>query len=133
MSFLDNLENNLKALENLEQGGIDDSRRRDADRARALEVEPWSDRLKASPWTTALMQLATRAGFSRRTKVNFIWLGTTLRLEARDQRLELRPAPDCVDAVFISEGEEIKHTKLDLEGTPQALLDEWMALLDARV
>ena len=133
MSFLDNLQNNLKALENLEQGGIDESRRRDADRARALEVEPWADRLKSSPWTSTLMQLATRAGFSRRMKVNFIWLGTTLRLEAREQRLELRPAPDCVNAVFLFDGNEVKRTDLNLEGTPQPVLDDWMAMLDARV
>lgn len=129
MSFLDNLENNLKALENLEQGGIDESKRRDSDRARALEIAPWAERLKASPWVSSLMGLATRAGFSRRIKVNFVWLGTTLRLEARDQRLELRPEADCVDAVFISSGEEGKHTSLDLEGSPQPLLDEWMALI----
>jgi len=47
------------------------------------------------------MQLATRAGFSRRTKVNFIWLGTTLRLEARGSKLELRPTPQGIVAAFV--------------------------------
>lgn len=131
MSFLDNLENNLKALENLEQGGIDETRRREADRAYALEVAPWADRLRNSPWTSSLMQLATRAGFARRTKVNFIWLGTVLRLEARDQRLEFRPAADCVNAVFLSDGIEVKRSDISLEGTPQPMLDEWMAMLDS--
>ncbi len=62
MSFLDNLENNLKALENREEGGIDESRRRDSERERALAVAPWAERLKAAPFTSNLMKQATLAG-----------------------------------------------------------------------
>src|ERR1700760_919304 len=99
MSFLDNLENNLKSLENNEQGGIDESRRRDVERARALASAPWAEKLKSGPFTSALMQQATVAGRQRRIKVNLMWIGTTLRLEARGHRLELRPEPKGVAAV----------------------------------
>ena len=66
MSFLDNLENNLKALESLEPGGIDDSRRREAERERAIAAAPWAERLKSAPYVQTLMRELTRAGFARR-------------------------------------------------------------------
>ncbi len=129
MSFLDNLENNLKALENQEQGGIDQSRRRDAERARALAVAPWADRLKTSPFTSALMKQATIAGRERRIKVNLIWLGTTLRLEAREQRLEFRPEPHGIIAVFLNGSEELRREPVDLEASPEPLIASWMTTL----
>src|ERR1700683_2672080 len=100
MSFLDNLEDNLKALESLEAGGLDDSKRREAERERAIAAAPWAERLKSGPYVKALMRELTRMGHSRRMKVNFIWIGTTLRVEARENRFELQPTPHGVDAVF---------------------------------
>ena len=129
MSFLDNLENNLKALENREQGGIDESRRRDSERERALAVAPWAERLKASPFTSAVMKQATLAGRERRIKVNLIWLATTLRLEARDQRLEFRPEPDGIMAVFMNGNEELRREPVDLEASPAPLIASWMTTL----
>ena len=125
MSFLDNLENNLKALESLEATGLDDAKRRELDRERALAVAPWAEKLKTSPFITAFMRDLTRAGFSRRMKVNFVWLGTTLRAEAREQRLDLQPTPEGVEAVFGGQREPI-----DLDGKPDDLIAKWMALLD---
>ena len=130
MSYLDNLENNLKALENLEQGGIDESKRREADRARSIASAPWAERLREDQWTRLLMQQSTVAGHSRRMKINLLWIGATLRLEARGQRLELRPGTDGVDAVFLTEGLEPEQIKLDLEGDPAPLLAKWLAILD---
>jgi hypothetical protein len=127
MSFLDNLENNLKALESLEQGGLDDSKRREADRERAIAAAPWAERLKSGPYAGTLMRDLTRAGFARRMKVNFVWIGTTLRIEARGQRLELEPTPDGVDAVFPD-----RRIRLDLEGKPDALVQEWIETLDRK-
>jgi hypothetical protein len=101
MSFLDNLENNLKALENRDEGGLDESRRRDRDRELALAVQPWAELLKREPFAQTLMQQATLAGRQRRIKVNLMWIDTTLRLEARGQRLELRPGREGVVAVFL--------------------------------
>jgi hypothetical protein len=64
-------------------------------------------------------------------KVNLAWIGTTLRLEARDHRLELRPTPGGVVAVFLRETEEIRSEAIDLAGDPRQLTGEWMAAIDA--
>jgi hypothetical protein len=130
MSFLDNLENNLKALESRDEGGLDESRRRDREREIAVASAPWAERLKAAPFTQALMQQATLAGRQSRTKVNLLWIGTTLRLEARGHRLELRPGPKGVTAVFLRGAEEVLQEPIDLAGHPQKLVTQWMVALD---
>jgi hypothetical protein len=130
MSFLDNLENNLKALESREEGGLDESRRRDRERELAIAAAPWAERLKREPFSQELMQQATVAGRKSRTKVNLMWIGTTLRLEARGHRLELRPGPKGVTAVFLRGSEEVRQKPVDLSGDPQKLTGEWMAVLD---
>jgi hypothetical protein len=127
MSFLDNLENNLKALESLEPGGLDDRKRREAERERAIAAAPWAERLKKSPFVGKLMRDLTRAGFTRRMKVNFVWIGRSLRLEAIDQRVELEPTPRGVEAVFPD-----RRIPVDLDGEPDALIREWMEILDRR-
>jgi hypothetical protein len=131
MSFLDNLENNLKALESREEGGVEEGRRREAERERALAIAPWAERLKGSPFTSALMQQATVAGRQRRMKINLLWIGSALRLEARENRLELRPEPDGITAVFLKGREELSQRRVDLAGDPALLIAEWTPLLDA--
>jgi hypothetical protein len=126
VSFLDNLENNLKALEGRDEG-LDDSRKRENERDRRLAIAPWAERLKREPYAETLMRQATLAGRQRRIKVNLMWIETTLRLEARDHRLELRPTPDGIVAVFLRDAEEVKRAPVDLAGDPQGLTDEWMA------
>ncbi len=133
MSFLDSLENNLKALESQEQGGLDESRRRNAEREVALASAPWAERLKAGPFAQTLIQQAIRAGHSRRMKVHLAWIGTTLRLEARGQRLELRPMPHGVDAVMAGNGEEAAYPGIDLAGDPAGIVTGWMERLDKAV
>jgi len=130
MSFLDNLEDNLKALESRDEGGLDESRRRDRARDLAIAAAPWADRLKREPFAQTLMQQASVAGRQRRTKVNLMWLGATLRLEARGHRLELRPGPNGIAAVFLRGSEEVRRQPVDLSGDPGKLTDEWMAALD---
>ena len=127
MSFLDNLENNLKALENLEAGGVDDRRRREAERERSAASAPWAEKLKKSAYVGKLMRDATRAGFSRRMKVHFVWIDRSLRLEAMDERMELEPAPGGVEAVFAD-----RRVPVDLEGEPDALIAAWMEILDRK-
>jgi hypothetical protein len=130
MSFLDNLENNLKALESRDEGGIDESRRRDRERELAVAAAPWAERLKREPFAQTLMQLATLAGRQRRIKVNLMWIGTTLRLEARGIRVELRPGAKGVTAVFLRGAEEIRQEPIDLSDNPQKLVGELMVVLD---
>lgn len=130
MSFLDSLENNLKALESTEQSGLDEHKRRESDRQRTAAAAPWADELKKSAYTQALIQQATRAGYQLRTKVNLVWLGTTLRLEARDHRLELRPAADGIAVVYLKNGAELKRETIDLQGKPEAILGEWVGMVE---
>jgi hypothetical protein len=130
MSFLDNLENNLKAMESRDEGGLDETRRRDRDRELAIASAPWAERLKREPFAPTLMQQATLAGRQRRIKVNLMWIGTTLRLEARGHRLELRPGPKGVAAVFLRGPEEVSRQPVDLAGDPRKLTGEWMVALD---
>jgi hypothetical protein len=129
VSFLDNLENNLKALESRDEG-LDDTRRREVDRGQALAIAPWAERLSREPYAQDLMRQATIAGRVRRMKVHLAWLDTKLRLEARGHRLELRPTPHGVVAVFLREAEEIRRVPLNLADSPLKLIDEWMAALD---
>jgi hypothetical protein len=132
VSFLDNLENNLKALESRDEAGSNDARKRDADRSLARAAAPWAERLRNADFTKKLMQQATRAGFQMRSKVYITWIGSTLRLEGRNQRLELRPASEGISAVILHDGEEVKRTAVDLNGDPDTLLREWLPLVKER-
>jgi hypothetical protein len=132
MSFLDNLENNLKALESREQGGLDERGRREAEKSRAKAAAPWAEQLKRAPWTQTLMQRVTRAGYQRRVKVNLLWIGTTFRLEALGHRLELRPEADGIKAVFLQGPQELEEQLVDLAGDPEKLISQWMETLDAQ-
>jgi hypothetical protein len=129
MSFLDNLENNLKSLEGRDEAADrGNARQQEAERRKALAAAPSAERLKSAPFTAELLRQATRAGHQARTKVHLAWLGTTLRLEARERRLELRPTPDGVVAVFLDNGREVRVQPIDLEGDPQALVREWLTV-----
>jgi len=130
MSFLDNLENNLKSLESSEQGREDAERAhrtRESERARAQAAAPFADQLKDGPYTAELLKQATRIGFTLRTKVHIAWLGSSLRLEAREKRLELRPTAAGVVAVYIENGQETRAEPLDLSGNPETLVRGWLA------
>ncbi|HTS65042.1 MAG TPA: hypothetical protein VMH28_23625 [Candidatus Acidoferrales bacterium] len=129
MSFLDNLENNLKSLESAGQGREDAAREQKARtnaRAEAQAAAPHAEALKKGPFAAGLMNQATRIGFSMRTKVHMAWLGSTLRLEARERRLELRPTAAGVVAVFIQDGKETDSQPVDLAGSPEALVRRWL-------
>jgi len=129
MSFLDNLENSLKTLESSEQGKEDAERAhraRENARAEAQAVAPFAEQLKQSPYTAELLKQAARVGFSLRTKVHIAWLGTTLRLEARDKRLELRPTAQGVVAGYIENGKETRTEPCDLKGNPEELVRQWL-------
>lgn len=129
MSFLDNLESTLKSLESRDERSPADNRRRDSERARSLAEAPWAARLKQSPYTQRLLGEATRAGGKLRAKVYIAWIDTTLRLECRERKLELRPSPDGVTAFFLDENVEVKSEPVDLDGTPEDLVRRWLPQL----
>ena len=130
MSFLDNLENNLKSLESAEEGkdaAERQNRSREQERAAAQAIAPWAEELKKSPFTGELLKQAARIGFSMRVKVHIAWLGSTLRLEARERRLELRPTPSGIVAAYLEGQLETRTEPLDLAGSPEALVRAWLA------
>lgn len=130
MSFLDSLENNLKALENRTEKDPAEARRRNTERERAVNLAPWADELRASPYTQGLLEQAAVAGHKLRGKVYVAWLGTTLRLEFKGRKLELRPTGTGIEAAFLAEGsvDPEKTQPVDLSGDPKALLAEWLGV-----
>ena len=90
MSFLDNLENNLKALENQEEKNPEkvkrDRERREAERASALLRAPHAEALKNSAFTSQLLTQCRTIGREQRVLVQFTWIGENLRLDAAAKR-----------------------------------------------
>jgi len=136
MSFQDSLENNLKNMESREESGSHDRstqhRRRDSERARSQASAASAERLRKGAYTAELLKQATRLGHAMRTKIHLAWLGTTLRLEARERKLEIRPTPTGAIAVFMENNNEIRTAPVDLAGDPEALVREWLASLPPR-
>jgi hypothetical protein len=129
MSFLDNLENNLKSLESQEDGKESAERQhreRESQRASAQAVAPYAEELKKGPYTAELLKQASRVGHSLRVMVRVTWIGSTLRLEARERKLELRPTPTGIDAVYLEENREVRSEPLNLKGNPEQLLRAWL-------
>jgi hypothetical protein len=130
MGFSDSLENDLKNLEAREETDaaslVRAHGRKQNDRARVIATAPWAEKLKNGKFTADLLRHATRIGFGLRTKVRIIWLGTTLRLEAREHRLELRPAPDGVHAHWLVDGVEKKKEKIDLGANAESYARKWL-------
>ncbi len=130
MSFLDNLENNLKSLESREEGNdtaVQQQRERERNRAQAQAAAPHAEALKKGPFTAELLKQAARVGFEKRTKVHVAWLGSTLRMEARERRLELRPTASGVDAVYIEEGREVRTEAANLQGNAEQFIRDWLS------
>jgi hypothetical protein len=130
MGFLDNLENNLKSLESHEEGNdaAEQQRRaRERNRAEAQAAAPYAEELKKSPFTAELLKQAARVGFEKRTKIHVAWLGSTLRLEARERRVELRPTGSGVVAAYIEGGQEVRTAAADLNGNAEEFIREWLA------
>ncbi|MCZ2155726.1 MAG: hypothetical protein LC114_17815 [Bryobacterales bacterium] len=130
MSFLDNLENSLEALESGEERrGEDRSHElavREAERRAALEAAPYAAELKSSTFTEGLLTACRTIGHELRVFVQFTWIGDTLRLDAKSKRLELRPTADGIRAVFLENGEELQSTPLDLASDPRELAAKWL-------
>src|ERR1700691_5536534 len=129
MGYEDNLENSLKSLVSSEEGRASlesEQRLRKRDRAPAHAAAPSAEELKKGPFTIALLRDAARVGHSLRTKIHIVWLGSTLRLEAREKRLELRPTADGIVAAYIEGGVETRVEPLDLQGDAEQLIRGWL-------
>jgi len=131
MGFLDNLENDLKALETREERDPEKLKRerdrREADRAAALLRAPHAEALKNSPFTSELLTQCRAIGRGQRVLVQFTWLGETLRLEAKEKRMELEPTAQGITAVFSSNGVEMGRTIVDPQvDDAAALARRWL-------
>ena len=136
MSFSDSLENNLKSLESAEErdpaAASRNQRHKQSQRAQTLAAAPNAEKLKSGKFASGLLTHSTRIGHGLRTKVNIMWLGPTLRLEAREHRLELRPTPEGVTAHFLVNGAETGKQKVDLNSNPEQLAKQWLETVGPR-
>lgn len=131
MSFLDNLENNLKALENREERDPEKSKReqelREAERTAALLRAPHAEGLRNSPFTSELLTQCRTIGHAQRVLVQFTWLGESLRMDAKAKRMELTPTAEGITAVLSQNGEEMERFAVHLErDDAAALAKRWL-------
>jgi len=130
VSFLDNLESNLKALESREerdpQALARQAAEREAGRSLALQINPHAEALSDGPFKDGLLTACRNIGHRRRILVRPVWVDSTLRLEAGAKKLELRPTPSGVLAVFIDGGREQESTLIDLSSDPVKLAEKWL-------
>jgi hypothetical protein len=135
MSFLDNLENNLKALEKQDERDPEklqrEQDRREAERTAALLRAPHVEALKKSPFTLELLSQCRAIGHGQRVLVQFTWLGEILRLDAKAKRMELQPTAEGIIAVFSVAGEERERANIDPQiDDPAALARRWLVERD---
>jgi hypothetical protein len=131
MSFLDNLEDNLKALENRDEKNPEklkqDRQRIEAERSAAQQRAPYAEALKNSAFTSELLTQCRAIGHGLRVLVRFTWVGETLRLDAKEKRMDLIPTPEGVIAVISARGTELRREKVDFESAdPAALACAWL-------
>jgi hypothetical protein len=135
MSFLDNLENNLKALESRDERDPEALARqaaaREAARTAALEIAPHAEALRNGAFKDGLLTACRDIGHRKRILVRPVWIDSTLRLEAGAKKLELRPSPSGVFAVFFDGGEERENTPIDLSSDPVKLAERWLEVKSA--
>jgi len=136
MSFLDNLENTLKNTESREERDPASLRRNhkqsEADRAHAKSLQPIADELRNSKFTAELLNEVTKISHGLRTKVYISWIGTTLRLQAREHRLELAPTPSGVVAqMYVGLDSKASQT-VDLKKSPKPLAEKWLTMVGPR-
>jgi hypothetical protein len=126
MSFLDNLENNLKALESREERDPQklkrDQEQREADRAAALLRAPHAEALKDSAFTSELLTQCRAIGRALRVLVQFTWIGENLRLDAKSKRMELIPAAAGIVAVLSEDSVEIARIPVNPQSDDAAAL-----------
>jgi hypothetical protein len=130
MSFLDNLESNLKALESRSERDPEALAReaavREAARSAALLSAPHAEALRNGPFKDGLLIACRDIGHRRRILVRPTWIDSTLRLEAGAKKLELRPTSSGVLAVFFEGGSEQESALIDLSGDPVKLAEKWL-------
>jgi hypothetical protein len=131
MSYLDSLEDNLKALERQEEKDPEavrkNQQRRESERDSALARAPYVEALKTSAFTSDLLTACRTIGHGQRVLVQFVWIGENLRLDAKSKRMELVPEADGIVAVCSVDGTEVSRTKVNTEtDDAAALAKSWL-------
>ncbi|MBC7924746.1 MAG: hypothetical protein H7039_03740 [Bryobacteraceae bacterium] len=135
MGFLDNLESSLKSLEGNQErdNGVEENQRRQDERSRALAVAPSAEALRKSDFTNSLLLHAVQIAHGLRVKVNMVWVANTLRLDARNLRLELSPTANGVEVAFWEAGQVRNTEPVDLNGDAKALAVRWLEPLTSHI
>ena len=129
MGFLDNLEDTLKNAER----GAEREDEKSANVSRAAELEalrvaaPNAEALKKGQWTQDLLTQCVTLGHGRRMRVGMAWIGTTLRLDARERRVDFQPTADGVIAIYSVDGAETAREPVDLQSDATAFAKKWLA------
>lgn len=130
MGFLDDLESNLKALESRSERDPEAlahaAAAREAARSAALEIAPYAEALRNGPFKDGLLSACRDIGHRRRILVRPVWIDSTLRLEAGARKLELRPTPGGVLAVFLDGDRELESIPIDLSSDPARVAEKWL-------
>ncbi len=133
MSYLDNLENSLKALESSEERDpaaiAAQQQRRAEERNAAVLRGPHVRALKTSNFTGQLLGACRKLGPTLGVYVQVTWVDEALRLDVRDQRLALVPTSEGIEAVYLKDGQEERRTAISLEGDGEALARQWLESL----
>jgi hypothetical protein len=133
MGFAENLESDLKNLESAAERDPEAQLRqadaREAARAQALAIQPHAQQLKSSKFTAELLNQASLLGRSQRLAVRILWMGQTLRLQARDHTLELRPTPAGVEGRFLRGAAELERFPVNFSSSPEELARRWLSVV----
>lgn len=132
MSFLDNLENNLKALEAREEkdpaAAAREKAAREAAKAESARKAPFVEALRKGAFTDQFLAACRAVGFGKRILVQFTWIDDVLRLDAKNKRLELRPTAEGILAVQLVDGQPVSQQTVDLaKADPQQMAATWLA------
>lgn len=133
MSYLDNLENSLKALESSEERDpvamAAQQQRRAEERNAAVLRAPHVRALKTSPFTGQLLGACRKLGPALGVYVQVTWVDEALRLDVREHRLALTPTTEGIQAIYSQQQEELRRTAISLDGDGEALAREWLESL----
>ena len=77
---------------------------------------PHVEALRNSAFTSELLTQCRTIGHGQRVLVRFTWIGESLRLDAKEKRVELIPTSEGITAVFTVDGGETGRVTVD----PQA-------------
>lgn len=133
MGYLDNLENNLKALESREERdpaeALKRHQEREAARAQAIAAAPMAEALKKSPFAMELLDHCARLGHQLRAVVAPSWEGSKLRVSARNLRMDLEPTAAGVVVHFFRDGGETGAAPVSLDSSPSDLAEKFLSPL----